>query len=570
MEQSRLLYIIFKTLLTFFHVHRTNGAPLAEAETDTDSVGNLSLLSHNKKSTIPARIANKPANLVLTDSEDDDSELINDYQECQNKDKQNAPEPVTPHAAAFIKATLDDILQESIERSLTKINHLPDNHCDLKEYTPSPPPSKVEAATITSTSTPLSSSIVAQSIAIDTNVSVNDHQGKAPLTTSPLQRNGSLYENEHRHVRCDLAHDSARNVKVAMRDQVAHLDRFVPKSSSPYYVELLKENLEQVAQEAEEKEDCLDKVEAKQQQQKSSPVSNGKNELKVDIVSQPTPVAAHPSVSPKFPEQSKSRRLVHQPESDATSNGTASTSNDSSSIMRRNRSSNSINASQQQRPLTLYMPSPNQPLDLITHLHALGHDLTSTIVTNNLLLTPSSCSGYLYKQCASSTHKWRKRYFHFNRLRKVFVYFQDRHSFEKRKHPKRKFCLISFLKGFLNFSSFAGGVFFDDIQDVYVDHTRINVKKFNKSQQSREEALKANSGNDLMCASMIEGNGHHRSMFERKKFDGTRCVFVVSTTNRKFTLSTYIPELMRIWMDVIFTGANAYLLDFDSMQESQY
>ena len=49
------------------------------------------------------------------------------------------------------------------------------------------------------------------------------------------------------------------------------------------------------------------------------------------------------------------------------------------------------------------------------------------------------------------------------------------------------------------------------------------------------------------------------------KHDGTRCVFVVATTtmNRKFILSTFSPELMRIWMDVIFTGANAYLQDYE-------
>lgn len=56
-----------------------------------------------------------------------------------------------------------------------------------------------------------------------------------------------------------------------------------------------------------------------------------------------------------------------------------------------------------------------------------------------------------------------------------------------------------------------------------------------------------------------------------KQHDGqqsssSRCVFVVATTttNRKFILSTFSPELMRIWMDVIFTGANAYLQDYES------
>lgn len=92
-----------------------------------------------------------------------------------------------------------------------------------------------------------------------------------------------------------------------------------------------------------------------------------------------------------------------------------------------------------QRPLTLYLPVPNQKINLITHLHALGHDLTSAIVTNHLLLTPYTCSGYLYKHCTSSVGKWRKRYFHFDRVRKVFVYYHDRSDFDKMRHPKRKY-----------------------------------------------------------------------------------------------------------------------------------
>lgn len=117
--------------------------------------------------------------------------------------------------------------------------------------------------------------------------------------------------------------------------------------------------------------------------------------------------------------------------------------NDSSTPIIRKRAGKTQNKNVplSQRPLTLYMPSQNEELNLITHLHALGHDLTSSIVTNHLLITPFTCSGYLYKQCNGSAVKWRKRYFHFNRVRKVFVYFHDRTSFEKRHHPKRKFCV---------------------------------------------------------------------------------------------------------------------------------
>nr|XP_046910406.1 beclin-1-like protein A [Dermatophagoides farinae] len=217
-----------------------------------------------------------------------------------------------------------------------------------------------------------------------------------------------------------------------------------------------------------------------------------------------------------------------------------STHSDQPPVLRKRNSAISANSSTtvggSQRPLTLYMPAPNQKINLITHLHALGHDLTSSIVTNHLLLTPYTCSGYLYKHCTSGVGKWRKRYFHFDRMRKVFVYYHDRSHFEKMRHPKR-------------------GVFFDEIQDVYVDHTRINMKKF-----------LSNSGTDQLSSSNHHGkHGSPGALTNPAKPDGTRCVFVVSTAtfSRKFILSTYTPELMRIWMDVIFTGAQAYLQDFD-------
>jgi hypothetical protein len=69
-----------------------------------------------------------------------------------------------------------------------------------------------------------------------------------------------------------------------------------------------------------------------------------------------------------------------------------------------------------------------------------------------------------------------------------------------------------------------GGVYFDEIHDVYVDHTKMKHKITDKS--------------------------------------STRCVFIVGSASRQFILSTFQPELMRIWIDVIFTGAQAYQ-DFD-------
>lgn len=157
-----------------------------------------------------------------------------------------------------------------------------------------------------------------------------------------------------------------------------------------------------------------------------------------------------------------------------------------------------INKKSQLRPLTLYLPSPDEELNLVHHIQTLGHDLTDK---PSLIITPFTCSGYLYKLCTNSESKWRKRFFHFDRKHKLFVYYRNRRGFKKMTKP-------------------SGGVYFDEIHDVYVDHTKMKHK--NNDNQS------------------------------------TRCVFIVGSARRQFILSTFKPELMRIWIDVIFTGAQAY------------
>jgi len=156
-----------------------------------------------------------------------------------------------------------------------------------------------------------------------------------------------------------------------------------------------------------------------------------------------------------------------------------------------------------QRPLTLYLPSLSQNLDLINHIQTLGHDVTS--FSSLITLTSNTCSGYLWKLCSNSENRWLKRFFHFDRMNKVLIYYRSVKRFQKSKKPKYV-------------------VFFEDIEDVYVDHNRI---KSNKS-----------------------------SLARRKK---QRYVFVIVTSLRHLTLSVFVPEVMRIWIDVIFTGAEGYL-----------
>ncbi len=43
-----------------------------------------------------------------------------------------------------------------------------------------------------------------------------------------------------------------------------------------------------------------------------------------------------------------------------------------------------------------------------------------------------------------------------------------------------------------------------------------------------------------------------------RKHATPNCVFVVKTTQRSYQLMAPSPEAMRIWVDVIFTGAEAY------------
>ncbi|XP_074603087.1 uncharacterized protein LOC141856609 [Brevipalpus obovatus] len=159
----------------------------------------------------------------------------------------------------------------------------------------------------------------------------------------------------------------------------------------------------------------------------------------------------------------------------------------------------------QQRPLTLYLPSPQDDLDLMNHISNLGHDLVP--YGHLVQLRPASCSGYLWKLSCNSETQWRKRFFHFDRTTKVLVYFHSMKCFLKAKKPR---C----------------GVYFEEIQDVYVDHNR----------------------------SLSE-----RKISFRGKSNHTRHVFVIVTSKRNFVLSSFIPEVMRIWIDVIFTGAEAYL-----------
>ena len=155
---------------------------------------------------------------------------------------------------------------------------------------------------------------------------------------------------------------------------------------------------------------------------------------------------------------------------------------------------------QQQRPLTRYLPIRNEHFDLRGHIESAGHQLDQC---SHIFLSPDSCRGYLQKLSGNHQNtsaavksfrsKWNKRWFVFDRNKRALIYYTDKSE-----------------------SKAKGGVYFQSIEEVYVDHLN-HVKSPN-----------------------------------------AKVTFCMKTTERTYFLMAPSPEAMRIWVDVIFTGAEGY------------
>jgi len=157
-------------------------------------------------------------------------------------------------------------------------------------------------------------------------------------------------------------------------------------------------------------------------------------------------------------------------------------------------------AKRSNRPLTMYLPKPDEDIDLVEHIQILGHDID--IISSELTLKPSSASGYLYKSCSSNPKKWLKRFFHFDRNLKLLSYYETEDQLVKKSCPPRN------------------SIPFGEIGDVYVDHSLSRISEDKSSKK---------------CS----------------------YVFVLATIKRKFILSTPKAETMRAWIDILFTAAKA-------------
>ncbi|XP_073719373.1 pleckstrin homology-like domain family B member 1 isoform X10 [Misgurnus anguillicaudatus] len=154
----------------------------------------------------------------------------------------------------------------------------------------------------------------------------------------------------------------------------------------------------------------------------------------------------------------------------------------------------------QARPMTRYLPIRKEEFDLRSHIESSGHSVDTCY---HVILTEKMCKGYLIKM-GGKIKSWRKRWFVFDRLKRTFSYYADKHE-----------------------SKLKGVIYFQAIEEVYYDHLRSATKKgfFNLNL--------TNSPNPSLT-------------------------FCVKTHDRLYYMVAPSAEAMRIWMDVIVTGAEGY------------
>ncbi|CAL8359977.1 unnamed protein product [Merluccius merluccius] len=144
----------------------------------------------------------------------------------------------------------------------------------------------------------------------------------------------------------------------------------------------------------------------------------------------------------------------------------------------------------QARPMTRYLPIRKEEFDLRTHVESSGHSVDTCY---HVILTEKMCKGYLVKM-GGKIKSWKKRWFVFDRLKRTFSYYVDKHE-----------------------TKLKGVIYFQAIEEVYYDHLRSATKSPNPS-----------------------------------------LTFCVKTHDRLYYMVAPSPEAMRIWMDVIVTGAEGY------------
>uniref|UniRef100_A0A8C6XVZ1 PH domain-containing protein n=1 Tax=Naja naja TaxID=35670 RepID=A0A8C6XVZ1_NAJNA len=165
----------------------------------------------------------------------------------------------------------------------------------------------------------------------------------------------------------------------------------------------------------------------------------------------------------------------------------------------------------QARPLTRYLPIRKEDFDLRLHIESSGHSVDTC---SHIILSEKLCKGYLVKM-GGKIRSWKKRWFVFDRLRHTLSYYVDKHEAK--------------LKGL---------IYFQAIEEVYYDH--------------------------LQCAA--KAVLHLPFLLLQKRLfppslsmsPNPALTFCIKTHDRLYYMVAPSAEALRIWMDVIVTGAEGY------------
>lgn len=174
------------------------------------------------------------------------------------------------------------------------------------------------------------------------------------------------------------------------------------------------------------------------------------------------------------------------------------------------------------RPLTLYMPRPDEDINLVEHIQVLGHDMS--IISGDLKVDTTVARGYLWKRCSNSHKKWLKRYFYFDRKNKLLTYYENESDLVKR-YSEPKNCIP-----------------FEIINDVYVDHRMSSLGTPKRLVSAASSPSMSSSTSSVSLSATCK----------KKNF-----IFVLATESRKFHLATCRAETMRAWIDILYTAARA-------------
>uniref|UniRef100_A0A452IKN7 PH domain-containing protein n=1 Tax=Gopherus agassizii TaxID=38772 RepID=A0A452IKN7_9SAUR len=157
----------------------------------------------------------------------------------------------------------------------------------------------------------------------------------------------------------------------------------------------------------------------------------------------------------------------------------------------------------QARPLTRYLPIRKEDFDLKTHIESSGHNVDTCY---HVILTEKMCKGYLVKM-GGKIKSWKKRWFVFDRMKRTVSYYVDKHE-----------------------TKLKGVIYFQAIEEVYYDHLRSAAKQLA----------------DIL------------PILFHKESPNPALTFCVKTHDRLYYMVAPSAEAMRIWMDVIVTGAEGY------------